>query len=266
MPRGAVRTRFEPEDLVGRVRPHVVLADALAEAVHSIARVGGVSGDPYRLAGELGMPPWRVQKAQKQARRWNRDTVAEALRASAALVPPRARVELSAALQKRFSERAESARAAARDMLAGWDGEEKEKFLARLSDDMFRVLGAGHIARIGDLARSADQEGAAQAVAVECRTQISGLQVASVLDGNEVIAACRASGGADGGLSKDGETFVRWLDGEHIDLVEARLVFEVRVGGVGGDAGALDQGADDACGQIIGPDAGQRAFHCQRER
>ena len=25
-----------------------------------------LSGDPYRLAGELGMPPWRVQKAQKQ--------------------------------------------------------------------------------------------------------------------------------------------------------------------------------------------------------
>jgi DNA polymerase III subunit delta len=65
--------------------PHVVLADALAEAVHAIARVGGTSGDPYRLAGELGMPPWRIQKAQKQARRWNRDTVAEALRVVAAL-------------------------------------------------------------------------------------------------------------------------------------------------------------------------------------
>jgi len=24
-----------------------------------------LSGDPYRLAAELGMPPWRVQKAQK---------------------------------------------------------------------------------------------------------------------------------------------------------------------------------------------------------
>ena len=53
--------------------PQVVLADALAEAVHTIARVGPLSGDPYRLAGELGMPPWRVQKAQKQSRRWSRD-------------------------------------------------------------------------------------------------------------------------------------------------------------------------------------------------
>lgn len=65
--------------------PHVVLADALAEAVHAIARVGPLSGDPYRLAGELGMPPWRIQKAQKQARRWTRDSVAEAMRLVAAL-------------------------------------------------------------------------------------------------------------------------------------------------------------------------------------
>jgi DNA polymerase-3 subunit delta len=65
--------------------PRVVLADALAEAVHTIARVAPLSGDPYRLAGELGMPPWRVQKAQKQSRRWSRDTVATAMRLVAAL-------------------------------------------------------------------------------------------------------------------------------------------------------------------------------------
>ena len=65
--------------------PHVLLADALAEAVHTIARVGPLTGDPYRLAGELGMPPWRVQKAQKQSRRWSRDKVATAIRLVAAL-------------------------------------------------------------------------------------------------------------------------------------------------------------------------------------
>ena len=64
---------------------HVLLADALAEAVHAIARVGPLSGDPYRLAGELGMPPWRIQQAQKQARRWSRDRVAEAIRLVATL-------------------------------------------------------------------------------------------------------------------------------------------------------------------------------------
>ncbi|MBV9320957.1 MAG: DNA polymerase III subunit delta [Mycobacterium sp.] len=68
-----------------RGEPHVVLADALAEAVHTIARVGPLSGDPYRLAAELGMPPWRVQKAQRQARRWSRDTVATALQLVAVL-------------------------------------------------------------------------------------------------------------------------------------------------------------------------------------
>ena len=65
--------------------PHVVLADALAEAVHTIARVGPLSGDPYRMAAELGMPPWRIQKAQKQSRRWSRDRVATAIRVVAAL-------------------------------------------------------------------------------------------------------------------------------------------------------------------------------------
>jgi DNA polymerase-3 subunit delta len=68
-----------------RGEPLVVLADALAEAVHTIGRVGPLSGDPYRLAAQLEMPPWRVQKAQKQARRWSRDTVATAMRVVAAL-------------------------------------------------------------------------------------------------------------------------------------------------------------------------------------
>jgi len=68
-----------------RGEPLVVLADALAEAVHTIGRVGPLSGDPYRLAAQLGMPPWRVQKAQKQARRWSRDTVATAMKVVAEL-------------------------------------------------------------------------------------------------------------------------------------------------------------------------------------
>ncbi len=68
-----------------RGEPLVVLADALAEAVHTIGRVGPLSGDPYRLAAQLKMPPWRVQKAQKQARHWSRDTVATAMKVVAAL-------------------------------------------------------------------------------------------------------------------------------------------------------------------------------------
>jgi len=53
--------------------------------VHTIARIGPLSGDPYRLAAELGMPPWRVQKAQKQSRRWSKDSVATAISLVAAL-------------------------------------------------------------------------------------------------------------------------------------------------------------------------------------
>lgn len=65
--------------------PHVVLADALAEAIHAIARVGPLSGDPYRLASEVGMPPWRIQKAQRQSRRWTSEKVTTAVRLVAAL-------------------------------------------------------------------------------------------------------------------------------------------------------------------------------------
>jgi DNA polymerase III subunit delta len=65
--------------------PHVVLADALAEAVHAIARIGPLSGNHNQLAGEVGMPPWRVQKVQRQSRRWSREAVAEAMRLVAAL-------------------------------------------------------------------------------------------------------------------------------------------------------------------------------------
>lgn len=65
--------------------PHVVLADALAEAVHSIARIRPLSGDHYRLAGEVGMPPWRVERTKKQARHWTGEKVAVAIRLVSAL-------------------------------------------------------------------------------------------------------------------------------------------------------------------------------------
>ena len=50
------------------------------------------------------------------------------------------------------------------------------------------------------------REDLAEARAVECSTQISGLQVAGVLDGNEVIGACRATGGT-GHLVDDDEVY-----------------------------------------------------------
>jgi DNA polymerase-3 subunit delta len=58
----------------------VLVADALADAVRTVARVGAAGrGDPYRLAGQLGMPPWKVRKAQAQVRGWRPDGLATAL-------------------------------------------------------------------------------------------------------------------------------------------------------------------------------------------
>ncbi len=59
--------------------PRVLLADALAEAVHAIARVRGVSGDHYSVARELGMPAGRVKKVQGQARAWDSVSIAQAM-------------------------------------------------------------------------------------------------------------------------------------------------------------------------------------------
>jgi threonine synthase len=50
------------------------------------------------------------------------------------------------------------------------------------------------------------REGAQRAQAVACATRISGLQVPTVLDGDDVIAACRASGGT-GFLVSDEEVW-----------------------------------------------------------
>ncbi|SDY14362.1 DNA polymerase III, delta subunit [Amycolatopsis xylanica] len=66
--------------------PHVLVADALADAVRTIARVSGAGrGNPNQMAGELGMPPWKIRKAQGQARGWNQAGLADAMRIVARL-------------------------------------------------------------------------------------------------------------------------------------------------------------------------------------
>jgi DNA polymerase-3 subunit delta len=60
--------------------PSVVIADALADGIRSIARVAAAGrGDPYALAKRLGMPPWKVKRAQSQARGWSEIGVRRAL-------------------------------------------------------------------------------------------------------------------------------------------------------------------------------------------
>lgn len=64
----------------------VVIADALADGIRTIARVATAGrGDPYALAAQLGMPPWKVKRAQAQARGWSEPGVRRALGVVAAL-------------------------------------------------------------------------------------------------------------------------------------------------------------------------------------
>lgn len=65
--------------------PHVLLADALAESVRTLARVGAVRGNANDLARRLKLPPFRIEKAQRQARGWEMAHVPAALQVVAAL-------------------------------------------------------------------------------------------------------------------------------------------------------------------------------------
>jgi DNA polymerase-3 subunit delta len=60
---------------------HVLVADALADGVRSVARVSSAGrANPYTLATSLGMPPWKVKRAQSQSRGWTEPGLARALR------------------------------------------------------------------------------------------------------------------------------------------------------------------------------------------
>ena len=64
--------------------PAVLVADALADGVRTLAKVGAAGrGDPNRLAGVLGMPPWKIRKAQSQVRGWAPEGLAVAVAAAA---------------------------------------------------------------------------------------------------------------------------------------------------------------------------------------
>jgi DNA polymerase-3 subunit delta len=66
--------------------PAVVIADALADGVRTVARVLGAGpGDPFRLAPALGMPPWKVKRARSQTAGWTEPGLRQALGVVAAL-------------------------------------------------------------------------------------------------------------------------------------------------------------------------------------
>ncbi|WP_045743441.1 DNA polymerase III subunit delta [Actinoplanes rectilineatus] len=62
----------------------VPIADALADGVRTVARVASAGrGNPYQLAGTLGMPAWKIQRAQERSRGWTPDGLITAMRAAA---------------------------------------------------------------------------------------------------------------------------------------------------------------------------------------
>lgn len=65
---------------------HVLIADALADGVRTVARVAGSrGGNSYALASRLGMPPWKVEKAQRSARGWSEEGLVRAIAAVTAV-------------------------------------------------------------------------------------------------------------------------------------------------------------------------------------
>jgi DNA polymerase-3 subunit delta len=58
----------------------VLITSALAGALRSIGIVASAGRAPaHVLAGQLGMPPWKVEQTQRQARGWNPDALTAAL-------------------------------------------------------------------------------------------------------------------------------------------------------------------------------------------
>lgn len=52
----------------------VLIADALADGVRTVAKVSGArGGNSYALAAQLGMPPWKIDKARQAGRGWSSD-------------------------------------------------------------------------------------------------------------------------------------------------------------------------------------------------
>ena len=62
----------------------VLVTSALASTLRSMALVASAGRVPaHQIAGQLGMPPWKVEKTQRQARGWRPEGLSAALAAVA---------------------------------------------------------------------------------------------------------------------------------------------------------------------------------------
>jgi len=63
---------------------HVLVTSAMASTLRSMALVASAGRGPAgALAGQLGMPPWKVEKTQRQVRGWRPEALVEAFQAVA---------------------------------------------------------------------------------------------------------------------------------------------------------------------------------------
>lgn len=119
----------------------VPIADAIADGVRTVARVAAAGpGSPYQLASSLGMPAWKIEKAQARARGWTAEGLAEAMRVAAEC---NAAVKGGAEDREYALERAVLAVAAARR--TGASGARSEPVRAAVA----RQAGAGRTRRPG---------------------------------------------------------------------------------------------------------------------
>lgn len=64
----------------------VVIADAIAESVRSVAKVAAAGrGNPNTLAGRLGMPAWKIRRIQQGSGGWTAAGLTEAMQIAARL-------------------------------------------------------------------------------------------------------------------------------------------------------------------------------------
>ncbi len=62
----------------------VLVTSSLASTLRAVAQVASAGRTPaHQLAGQLGMPPWKVEKTQRQARAWRPEGLSAALHAVA---------------------------------------------------------------------------------------------------------------------------------------------------------------------------------------
>jgi DNA polymerase-3 subunit delta len=62
----------------------VPIADAIADGVRTVARVASAGrGNACQMASTLGMPAWKIERAQRQGRGWTADGLVDAMRAAA---------------------------------------------------------------------------------------------------------------------------------------------------------------------------------------